>query len=392
MSKGSKGELYWITGLSGAGKTTIGNALYYNFKERKKENVIILDGDVIKEIFCYGREVGYTGSDRKLRAYQYSKLCKLLVDQGMTVICCTIAMFEEVRRWNRENISNYFEIYLKVPLGVLIQRNQKNIYSDQKKGVMNNVAGLDVEIEEPKNPDLILKNDGSISIDECIQAIVTLQVSRGKAANRDKVYWNHYYKNKLAENEPSLFAKFVGERVDKGKELLELGCGNGRDSKYFANLGLCVTAIDGSNIAIKELQQSTETKNARFYCDDFVTAITIYSKQYDYIYSRFSLHAITEMQETELFKNVYNAIKTDGYFFIETRSVKDDIYGKGIEYEKNTFFYNGHLRRFVEKDEIILKLQKIGFEIDYAEENRNFAPYGEENPIILRVIARKPTW
>lgn len=388
MAKENKGELYWITGLSGAGKTTIGNALYYNLK-RRKENVVILDGDVIKEIFSYGKEVGYTSNARKQRAYQYSKLCKLLVDQGISVICCTIAMFEEVRAWNRENISNYFEVYLKVPMEVLIQRDQKKMYSDQKKGIVNNVAGIDMEIEEPKNPDLILKNDGSISIDECVQAIISLYVNRGKEANRDKDYWNRYYENELAKGEPSLFAKFVGEKVHKNKELLELGCGNGRDSKYFAELGLCVTAIDGSDIAIKGLQENNKVKNARFYCDDFVTAISIYSKQYDYIYSRFSLHAITEKQEEELFKNAYNAIKRNGYFFIETRSVKDDIYGKGIEHEKNTFFYNGHLRRFVEKDEIISKLQNIGFEIEYAEEARNFAPYGEENPIILRIIARK---
>ena len=99
------GVLYWITGLSGAGKTTIGNRLYYELR-KENDNVILLDGDILKKIVS--DTPGYTAEDRKKRAIKYAMLCKTLTDQGMIVICCTIAMFDEVRMWNRRICRNIF--------------------------------------------------------------------------------------------------------------------------------------------------------------------------------------------------------------------------------------------------------------------------------------------
>lgn len=152
-----KGILYWITGLSGAGKTTIGNRLYYQMKSRDS-NTIILDGDILKKIA--GKDLGYAREERLERAYRYCSLCKLLTDQGINVIICTIAMFDEIRDWNRNHIENYVEIFLDVDMEILKLRNRKGLYS--YKG--GNIAGIDVEIEYPKNPDIVINNDGSISV------------------------------------------------------------------------------------------------------------------------------------------------------------------------------------------------------------------------------------
>lgn len=116
------GVLYWITGLPGAGKTTIGNALYYRLKEQGN-NIAILDGDILKGIV--GNELGYTTEDRHERGVRYSKLCKALTDQGIDVVCCTVAMFEDIRAWNRENNKLYVEVFLDVSLEVLQARDQK---------------------------------------------------------------------------------------------------------------------------------------------------------------------------------------------------------------------------------------------------------------------------
>ena len=246
----NKGILYWITGLSGAGKTTIGNRLYYKMKSQKI-NTIILDGDILKRIA--GKDLGYGREERLERAYRYSTLCKILTDQGINVIICTIAMFDEIRDWNRNNIENYVEVFLDVELEVLKTRNRKGLYS-KKKG---NIAGIDVAIEYPKNPDIVIKNDGKEFLEENIQKILDYKVIPKMRWNRDEKYWDNYYAGRDVKtvfmSEPSLFASSMLDKYMKeGKELIELGCGNGRDSLYFAEKGLNVIGIDASQVIIKD--------------------------------------------------------------------------------------------------------------------------------------------
>lgn len=156
----SKGIVYWITGLSGAGKTTLGQLLYRDQKA-KKENVAILDGDELREII---NNKDYSGEGRKQVAKQYSRMCKMLSDQGIDVIICTISMYDEVREWNRENIENYCEIYIEVPMDELIRRDQKQLYSRALKKELTNVMGIDADFEAPKNPDIKIYNDGELKI------------------------------------------------------------------------------------------------------------------------------------------------------------------------------------------------------------------------------------
>ena len=78
----------------------------------------------------------------------------------MHVVCCTISMFDCVREWNRENINNYREIYIKVSMDTLRNRDQKGLYSGITEEKQKEVAGIHVEVEEPKFPDLVLLNDG----------------------------------------------------------------------------------------------------------------------------------------------------------------------------------------------------------------------------------------
>ena len=161
----NKGTLYWITGLSGAGKTTIGTLLYDKIRQTKA-NVVILDGDTLREVF--GGDLGYTEQDRRKSAWRNSRICRMLTEQGIDVVCCTISMFDEVREWNRNNIENYREIYLKVPEDTLKQRNQKGLYETSQ----NKLVGFGVKMEEPKNPDMVIVNDGGLSPEEIAQKIL----------------------------------------------------------------------------------------------------------------------------------------------------------------------------------------------------------------------------
>lgn len=380
------GLLYWITGLSGAGKTTIGNRLYYELK-KSRENVVLLDGDILKNIV--GDTLGYTEEDRRKRAIKYAQICKMLTNQGIIVVCCTIAMFDEVREWNRKNNKGYVEVYLEVPVDVLLKRDQRGLYSKQKEGKVKHLAGIDMNAELPKSPDVLIQNDGRYTVKECVDKILDFTVSFSADFDRDTLYWNQYYAQGKAVEVPSLFAQFSAEQMQAGRSLLELGCGNGRDSIYFYTKGLRVTAIDASDSIVSKLQSKYQNEDICFVCDDFVCSPTIFVGQYDYIYSRFSLHAINEEQENEVIENIYNALNSHGKVFIEVRSVNDDIFGKGKMVARNSYIYEGHFRRFVQMEELKNKLENQNFSIIYAEEKRDFAPFGDSNPPIIRIIAEK---
>lgn len=382
------GTLYWITGLSGAGKTTIGNRLYYEIK-KTKSNVILLDGDIIKSIV--DDSVGYSNEERRKRAMKYAALCKMLTDQGQIVICCTIAMYDEVREWNRIQNKGYVEVFLNVPMNVLRERDQKGLYSKFEGGVEKNISGEDLVVEYPKHPDIEIINDGSITIAECVRKIIEYEVKISSDYDRDTEYWNHYYKEEKAPEEASLFAKWIMEHyVISGKNLLELGCGNGRDSIFFLKKGLNITAIDASGEVIEKLSRRYQQEgNICFICDDFVCSSAVFSGQYDYVYSRFSLHAINKEQEEEVIKNVYKVLKLGGYFFIEVRSVDDELYGKGELVAEDAYIYNGHYRRFIRLEVLKTALENAGFNVVYAKEDVNLAPYAGSNPPIIRIVSKK---
>ena len=151
------GQVIWITGLSGAGKTTLAEQLNICLHERGLK-VILLDGDMLRILFLDAdlKSESYTRQERIKLALKYSHLCKTLSAQGFNIIIATISMFNEVYDWNRENITNYFEVYLKVPLKELRHRDPKFIYKRYDNGDLRNVAGLDLKVDEPFKSHLTL--------------------------------------------------------------------------------------------------------------------------------------------------------------------------------------------------------------------------------------------
>ena len=149
---GEKGTVYFFTGLAGAGKTTIGGLFHRRLKARKP-NVILADGDKMRIITL---STGYSTQERRDRALQSFRLWKEIADQGIDVVVCSIAMYDAVRDWNRENIENYVEIYVKTNWETLSRRDQKGLYSSGRK----DVVGVDLPYDEPKEPDAVVENDG----------------------------------------------------------------------------------------------------------------------------------------------------------------------------------------------------------------------------------------
>lgn len=142
--------------------------MFVNLKS-KKDNVIFLDGDELREVFDCKE---YDFDSRKNIAYKYSRLCQMLSNQGMDVVICTISMFNDVRAWNRNNIENYVEVYIKVDKDVLIKRNQKNLYSSVLDNKINSVMGMDIKFEEPISPDLIINNNNLEPVNKAVSKIL----------------------------------------------------------------------------------------------------------------------------------------------------------------------------------------------------------------------------
>ncbi|MBY0358231.1 MAG: adenylyl-sulfate kinase [Candidatus Obscuribacterales bacterium] len=155
------GQVYWITGLSGAGKTTVGRLLYEHLLAQKS-NVVFLDGDILREVF--GSDLGYSKEERLRSAYRNARLCRLLSDQGIDVVCATISLFHEIQQWNRKHIPGYKEIFLDVPLDILARRGKKHVYEETAEN--HSVVGINIQEEKPLNPDLTVINDGSRSPQE----------------------------------------------------------------------------------------------------------------------------------------------------------------------------------------------------------------------------------
>ena len=142
----------WLIGMSGAGKTTLARALHDQLKS-EHANLVMLDGDVIRDVFP---DVDHSVEGRRRNAERISQLCRLLDSQGINVIAAVLSIFPDWQRWNRENFSRYFEIFLDIPLETLKQRDEKGLYAAAMAGKMKDVVGMDIPFPPPANPDLVL--------------------------------------------------------------------------------------------------------------------------------------------------------------------------------------------------------------------------------------------
>jgi len=162
------GTVYFFTGLSGAGKTTIGGLLYRRMKA-KRNDVVLLDGDQLRRL-SFHKTSGYTTEERRRGAYYNFEMCKMLADQGIDVVLCSISMYNDCRAWAREHIEDYKEIYVKAARDTLYRRDQKGLYSSGAK----NVVGVDLLCEEPEHPDVVIENDGQETPEQIVDRLEVL--------------------------------------------------------------------------------------------------------------------------------------------------------------------------------------------------------------------------
>ncbi len=213
-----------------------------------------------------------------------------------------------------------------------------------------------------------------------------------KIIKKKKDHWNNFYK-KMQINSESSFSRFIIRwlKLKKlniiGSNIVDIGCGNSRDSAYFKKIGINVTGIDQSLTAIK-LNKKKFPLIEYFIKDICSKNFNLKSKKFDYLYARFFIHAISDKQETEFLKNCKKIAKKKSIFLFEFRTTLDPLIKKGIKMRDNERFF-GHYRRFIDVKQFSKKIEFYGFKILYISQGKNYANFKKEQPHICRIILKK---
>ena len=158
----------WITGSSGAGKTTLANALAKKLQSMGY-SVEVLDGDGIRSKLY--PDLGFSKEEREMHNKVVTEMAKLLAKNGIITIVSVISPYRKWREYARKEIGKFVEIYLRCPLEVRIKRDPKGLYAKALKGEIKGLTGLDGEYEEPENPELILDTD-RMKVEEEVEAVL----------------------------------------------------------------------------------------------------------------------------------------------------------------------------------------------------------------------------
>lgn len=159
----------WVTGLSGAGKTTLCTTLYDRIKPAIPE-LVVLDGDVVRR--AYGNDLTHSEEDRVRQVKRLRAMASVLAEQNLVVLVAVLYAHPDLLAWNRENLPNYFEVYLNVSLETVLERDDKGLYAAARRGEMDDVVGLDIPWHAPVAPDLQLNGDAGDSPDVLSQQII----------------------------------------------------------------------------------------------------------------------------------------------------------------------------------------------------------------------------
>lgn len=171
----SNSAVIWLTGLSGAGKTTIAKILLQKLTTAGLQTEL-LDGDDVRKKFP---GLGFSKAERLLQAERVVGLARQIENQNKIALVALITPYSESRQHARIKCKNYFEIYLSTSLNVCIQRDPKGLYKKTLSGELQNFTGISDPYEVPESPDLMIDTE-SVSAAEAAENIYQLLQRRNK--------------------------------------------------------------------------------------------------------------------------------------------------------------------------------------------------------------------
>ena len=168
--KGQKGAVVWLTGLSGAGKSTIANLVDKRLHALGR-HTYLLDGDNVRH--GLNRDLGFTEEDRVENIRRVAEVAKLMADAGLIVITAFISPFRAERRMARERMveGEFLEVFVDAPLEVAEARDVKGLYAKARAGTLKNFTGIDSPYEAPEAAEIVIDTT-AVSAVEAAEAIV----------------------------------------------------------------------------------------------------------------------------------------------------------------------------------------------------------------------------
>jgi adenylylsulfate kinase len=170
-----RGVTLWFTGLSGAGKTTITQALEKKLRE-SNYGIEVLDGDVVRTNLTKG--LGFSKADRDENIRRIGFVSHLLTRHGVIVLVSAISPYRDIREEVRQKIGDFVEIFVNAPLAVCEERDVKGLYEKARKGEIKGFTGIDDPYEEPLNPEVECRTDLE-SLEESVAKVWTKLIELG---------------------------------------------------------------------------------------------------------------------------------------------------------------------------------------------------------------------
>ena len=169
---GHRGGVVYMTGLSGAGKSTIAGLLEQRL-HALDVRTYVLDGDILRT--GLNRDLGFSDADRVENVRRVSEVARLLVDAGLVVVVALISPFWAERQQARArfNPGEFMEVFVDAPLAVCEQRDPKGLYKRARRGEIAAFTGIDSRYEEPEAPELRLQTD-RLTPEESVDRIIAL--------------------------------------------------------------------------------------------------------------------------------------------------------------------------------------------------------------------------
>lgn len=177
QQNGHQARVLWFTGLSGAGKSTIANALEQELVRRGIHSYL-LDGDNVRHGLC--ADLGFSEADRTENLRRVGAVAGLMLDAGLVVLSAFISPYRAQRDKIRQSLpeGKFLEIYVATSLDVCEQRDVKGLYKKARQGEISHFTGISDPYEPPQQPDLVL-DTAALSIEQSVAALIALLQQQG---------------------------------------------------------------------------------------------------------------------------------------------------------------------------------------------------------------------